>query len=138
MELPLGLNLKRKGKYIVCLQYFQKIGITLASITYLVNYAVLVVFMTQGSGHLEFGIDTKTYQPSLLSNDSTCLPLLVGISDHKAGENKASYTRYMGDIDIKLRNDSWKPLFVSSFNMGNIIFVNFLSRAIAGDKMQQK
>jgi hypothetical protein len=41
--------------------------------------------MTQGSGHLEFGIDTKTYQPSLLSNDSACLALLVGISDHKAG-----------------------------------------------------
>jgi hypothetical protein len=95
MDLPLGLNLKRKGKYIVCLQYFQKIGITLASITYLVNYAVLVVFMTQGSGHLEFGIDTKTYQPSLLSNDSACLALLVGISYHKAGGNKASYTRYM-------------------------------------------
>jgi hypothetical protein len=95
MELPLGLNLKRKGKYIVCLQYFQKIGITLASITYLVNYAVLVVFMTQGSGHLEFGIDTKTYQPSLLSNDSACLALLVGISYHKAGGNKASSTRYM-------------------------------------------
>ena len=138
MELPLGLNLKRKGKYIVCLQYFQKIGITLASITYLVNYAVLVVFMTQGSGHLEFGIDTKTYQPSLLSNDSACLALLVGISYHKAGGNKASYTRYMGAIDIKLRNNSWKPLFVSSFNMGNFIFVNFLSQAIAGDKMQQK
>ena len=104
---------------------------------YLVN-GMFIVFMTQGSGHLEFGIDTKTYQPSLLSNDSTCLPLLVGISDHKAGENKASYTRYMGDIDIKLRNDSWKPLFVSSFNMGNFIFVKFLSQAIAGDKMQQK
>jgi hypothetical protein len=29
-------------------------------------------------------------------------------------------------------------LFVSSFNMGNIIFVKFLSWAIAGDKMQQK
>ena len=96
----------------------------------LVNYAVFIVFMTQGSGHLEFGIDTKTYQPSLLSNDSACLALLVGISDHKAGENKASYTRYMGAIDIRLRNNSWKPLFVSSFSMGNIIFVNFLSRAI--------
>ena len=64
-------------------------------ITHLVNYAVFIVFMTQGSGHLEFGIDTKTYQPSLLSNDSACLALLVGISDHKAGGNKASYTRYM-------------------------------------------
>jgi hypothetical protein len=129
MKLSLGLkeNLKRKGNYIVCLQYFQKIGITLACITHLVNYAVLVVFMSQGSGHLEFGIDTKTYQPSLLSNDSACLALLVGISDHKAGGNKASYTRYMGTIDIKLRNNSWKPLFVSSFNMGNIIFVKILS-----------
>ena len=104
----------------------------------LVNYAVFIVFMTQGSGHLEFGIDTKTYQPSLLSNDSTCLALLVGISDHKAGGNKASYTRCMGAIDIKLRNNSWKPLFVSSFNMVNFIFVKFLSQAIAGDKMQQK
>jgi hypothetical protein len=53
---------------------------------------MFIVFMTQGSGHLEFGIDTKTYQPSLLSNDSICLALLVGISDHKAGGNKASYT----------------------------------------------
>jgi hypothetical protein len=97
---------------------------------------MFIVFMTQGSGHLEFGIDTKIYQPSLLSNDSACLALLVGISDHKAGGNKASYTRYMGAIDIKLRNNSWKPLFVSSFNMGNIIFVKFLSQAIAGDKMQ--
>ena len=137
MKLPLGLNLKRKGKYIVCLQYFQKIGITLACITHLVN-DMFIDFMTQCSGHLEFGIDTETYQPSLLSNDSACLALLVGISDHKAGGNKASYTKYMGAIDIKLRNNSWKPLFVSSFNMGNIIFVKFLSRAIAGDKMQQK
>ena len=110
----------------------------MACITHLVNNAVFIVFMTQGSGHLEFGIDTKTYQPSLLSNDSTCLALLVGISDHKAGGNKASYTRCMGAIDIKLRNNSWKPLFVSSFNMGNFIFVKFLSQAIAGDKMQQK
>jgi hypothetical protein len=70
---------------------------------------MFIVFMTQGSGHLEFGIDTKIYQPSLLSNDSACLALLVGISDHKAGGNKASYTRYMGAIDIKLRNNSWKP-----------------------------
>ena len=69
--------------------------LTLACITHLVNYAVFIVFMTQGSGHLEFGIDTKTYQPSLLSNDSACLALLVGISYHKAGGNKASYTRYM-------------------------------------------
>jgi hypothetical protein len=91
---------------------------------------MFIVFMTQGSGHLQFGIDTKTYQPSLLSNDSACLALLVGISDHKAGENKASYTRYMGAIDIRLRNNSWKPLFVSSFSMGNIIFVKFLFRAI--------
>jgi hypothetical protein len=44
----------------------------------------------------------------------------------------------MGAIDIKLRNNSWKPLFVSSFNMGNFIFVKLLSQAIAGDKMQQK
>ena len=106
----------------------------MACITHLVNYAVFIVSMTQGSGHLEFGIDTKTYQPSLLSNDSACLALLVGISDHKAGGNKASYTRYMGAIDIKLRNNSWKPLFVSSFNMGNFIIVKFLSRAIAGIK----
>ena len=139
MELPLGLkeNLKRKGKYIVYLQYSQEIWITLACITHLVN-DMFIVFMTQGSGHLEFGIDTKIYHPSLLSNDSACLALLVGISDHKAGGNKASYTRYMGAIDIKLRNNSWKPLFVSSFNMGNIIFVKILSQAIAEDKMQQK
>jgi hypothetical protein len=63
----------------------------LACITHLVN-DMFIVFMTQGSGHLEFWVDTKTYQPSLLSNDSTCLALLVGISDHKAGGNKASYT----------------------------------------------
>jgi hypothetical protein len=34
--------------------------------------------------------------------------LLVGISDHKAGGNKASYTKYMGAIDIKLRNHKRK------------------------------
>jgi hypothetical protein len=60
--------------------------------------------MTQGSGHLEFGIDTKTYQPSLLSNDSACLALLVGISDHKAG----------------------------GFNMGNIILLHFIPRYCLG------
>ena len=38
----------------------------------------------------------------------------------------------------KLRNNSWKPEFVYSFNIDNIIFVKFLSRAIARDKMQRK
>ena len=38
----------------------------------------------------------------------------------------------------RLRNNSWKPEFVQSFNMGNIIFVKILSRAIASDKMQRK
>ena len=36
------------------------------------------------------------------------------------------------------RNNSWKPEFVYSFSMGNIIFVKFLSQAIARDKMQRK
>ena len=36
---------------------------------------------------------------------------------------------------VWLRNNSWKPEFVYSFNMGNIIFVIFLSQAIARDKM---
>ena len=37
-----------------------------------------------------------------------------------------------------LRNNSWKPEFIYSFNMGNIIFVQILSRALARDKMQRK
>ena len=37
-----------------------------------------------------------------------------------------------------LRNNSWKPEFVYSFNMGNIIFVQILSRALTRDKMQRK
>jgi hypothetical protein len=41
-------------------------------------------------------------------------------------------------IQIYLRNNSWKPYLLSSFNMGNIIYVNILSRAIARDKMQPK
>jgi hypothetical protein len=38
----------------------------------------------------------------------------------------------MKDIMLELRNNSWKPEFVSSFNMGTIIFVIFLPRAIEG------
>jgi hypothetical protein len=37
--------------------------------------------------------------------------------------------------NLYLRNNSWKPEFVYSFNMGNIIFINILSRVIARDKM---
>jgi hypothetical protein len=41
-------------------------------------------------------------------------------------------------VDEYLRNNPWKSEFVSSFNMGNIIFVRILSRAKAMDKMQRK
>ena len=40
--------------------------------------------------------------------------------------------------NVYLRNNSWKPLFVSSFNMGSIIFINISSCARARDKMQRK
>ena len=33
--------------------------------------------------------------------------------------------------DFHLGNNLWRQEFVSSFNMGNIIFVNFLSRAMS-------
>jgi len=49
-----------------------------------------------------------------------------------------TYNRLKSTNNYCLRNNSWKPEFVYSFNMGNIIFVNILSRAIARDKMQRK
>jgi len=39
---------------------------------------------------------------------------------------------------INLRNNSWNPFFESSFNLGNIIFVNISSQATTSDKMQRK
>ena len=49
---------------------------------------------------------------------------------HQIGEQKPH-------TEEELRNNSWKPEFVSSFNMGNMISVNILSWAILRDKMQR-
>jgi hypothetical protein len=39
---------------------------------------------------------------------------------------------------ISIKKELWKPEFVSSFIMGNIIFVKVLYRATERDKMQRK